>query len=136
MALITVHYRPAMTSFLHFRSWARRGPVGERTLTGTAAVLLLALVVWASVPTGGDGGGPEEALAAGDGQALAPEQSGTAGAAGEAGQSGGAAPAEEAGSVAGGTAAAPGAATSGGGGAGSSGTGSSGTAAAGAPGAA
>jgi hypothetical protein len=42
-----------MTPFLHFRSWLRSGPAGERLLTAVAGTAVLALVVWASTPFGG-----------------------------------------------------------------------------------
>ena len=40
-----------MTPFRGFRSWLRSGPRAERSLTGVAGLALLALLVWASVPT-------------------------------------------------------------------------------------
>jgi ABC-type branched-subunit amino acid transport system substrate-binding protein len=39
-----------MTPFLHFRWWLAHGPAGERTITAVVGTVLLALVLWASVP--------------------------------------------------------------------------------------
>jgi hypothetical protein len=44
-----------MTPFMHFRLWARQGPASERGIVAVATGLLLALVVWAFVPTGTGG---------------------------------------------------------------------------------
>jgi hypothetical protein len=45
-----------MTPFLHFRSWLRSGPTGERVVTAGTAVVLVALVAWASTPSTRGGG--------------------------------------------------------------------------------
>lgn len=73
-----------MTPFLNFRTWLQGGPVGERLLTGTAAVLLLSLVVWASVPTSQNGTGADVLGLGGSEQQLTGEQ-----AAADAGTAGG-----------------------------------------------
>jgi len=39
-----------MTPFVQFRVWLRRGPSGERAAAGVASVVVLALVVWATIP--------------------------------------------------------------------------------------
>ena len=41
-----------MTPFQQFRLWSRRAPVGERVAAGTAAAVVLALLIWVLVPAG------------------------------------------------------------------------------------
>lgn len=71
-----------MSPFLHFRSWWRTGPVGERVLTAVAGTLLLALVVWASTPS--DGTATDSLPGAPGGTPVATTGSGTTGGAGGA----------------------------------------------------
>src|SRR5689334_18690036 len=40
-----------MRPFQQLRLWLRSGPTAERTLTGIAGLVVLALVVWAALPT-------------------------------------------------------------------------------------
>jgi hypothetical protein len=101
-----------MTPFLNFRTWLHGGPAGERLLTGTAALLLLSLLVWASVPTPQDGSGADTLGFGGTEQQFTEEQvangevpAGTT----DAGVAGGA------GTVSGGAGSAPGTATGSGG---------------------
>lgn len=42
-----------MTPFQEFRLWARRAPTGERVTASVVAVVVLALLVWALIPSGG-----------------------------------------------------------------------------------
>ncbi|MCU1690976.1 MAG: hypothetical protein JWM64_67 [Frankiales bacterium] len=45
-----------MNPFLHLRTWLRTGPGVERSLTALVGALVLALVVWASLPSGAPSG--------------------------------------------------------------------------------
>jgi hypothetical protein len=51
-----------VSPFLQFRLWLRRSPASERLATGTVAVALLALLVWALVPFSASSPGPGGAL--------------------------------------------------------------------------
>lgn len=77
-----------MSPLLHFRSWLRSGPAMERGMTAAAGMLVLALVVWASLPTGSNGltGAGEQldasAAAASQGSGAVADPAGSTGAAG------------------------------------------------------
>jgi hypothetical protein len=105
-----------MSPFQEFRLWARKAPVGERTITGIAAVVAVVLVGWLLVPGGRSGssdgvaaGTVSAAGAAGVGttqatSAAAPGAAGSVSPTGGAGQSTGAAAGASAAPAAGGSA--------------------------------